>query len=178
MGKFFFGLLMIALISLGVWYYYFSDQTIFTKGTIDFSPLEFTRGGLIPKNFTCDGKDIPPSFSIERVPIDAKSLVIILEDQDAPSLFTHYIVFNIDPQIGTIDQGVTPSGAIVGTNDFGKSEYNGPCPSIESHKYKYKILALNKILNLNESAKRIDLDNATRGSIIAKGEFIGEYTKN
>lgn len=178
MGKFFLGLILVAIVSLGVWYYYFSDQTIFTKGTIDFSSLEFVDGNLIPQNFTCDGKDISPSFSIERVPLDAKSIVIIVEDIESPSVFTHYILFNVDPQIGVIDQGTRPASSIIGTNDFGKQEYNGPCPPLGTHKYVFKIYALNKMLDLDETAKRADIDKAIRGSIITKGQFTGEYTKN
>ena len=177
-GKFLFGLIFIFLVSFGSWHYYFSDKTIFTKGIIDFSSLEFSNGGLIPQSFTCDGKDISPSYSIERVPLDAKSLVIMVEDTDAPSLFTHYLLFNVDPQIGVINQSTTPDFSVVGTNDYGKQEYNGPCPPIGSHRYRFKVLALNKFLDLDETAKRSDIDKAVKGGIIAKGEFWGEYTKN
>lgn len=178
MGKFWFGILLFLALGGGIFYKYFFDKTIFSKGTIAFSVQEFSNGELIPKRFTCEGPDISPSFLIERVPGDAKSLAIIVEDPDAtPEVFTHYILLNVDPQIGSIDQGVIPANTIVATNDFGKQEYNGPCPSLGSHKYVFKVYALDSEINLPESAKRAEVDNAMRGHIIAKGEYSGTYSK-
>lgn len=178
MGKFWLGIILFAGIGYYVFTNYFYDKTIFSKGTIDFSVQEFSDNGLIPKKFTCDGQDYSPSFLIERVPTDAKSLALIVEDIDTPSVFTHYILFNIDPSIGLIDQNTSPAGAMTGMNDFGKSEYNGPCPQMGTHRYIFKVYALDKELNLSGESKRIDIDRAIKGSIIARGEYSGEYTKN
>lgn len=179
MGKFWFGILLFLALGGGIFYKYFYNGTIFSKGTIAFSVQEFSNGELIPKKFTCDGTDISPSFLIERVPGDAKSLVIIVDDPDAPpTTFTHFLMLNIDPQIGSIDQGVTPAGATVATNDYGKQEYNGPCPSIGTHKYFFRVFALDKVLDLGEQSKRIDVDSAIRGHVIAKGEYTGTFIKN
>lgn len=178
MGKFFLGLLLFFFLAGGIFYKYFFDKTIFSKGTIAFSVQEFSNNDLIPKRFTCEGQDISPSFLIERVPSDAKSLVIILEEPDAPAkTFTHYLLINVDPQIGNIDQGVSPAGASVLVNDFGKNEYNGPCPSLGLHTYVYKVYALDTLLSLSEESKREDVDNAIRNHIIAKGEYSGTYSK-
>lgn len=177
MGKFLFGLLLLLALAGGIFYKYFYNGSIFSKGTIDFSVQEFSEGGLIPKKFTCDDKDISPSFLIERVPGDAKSLTIIMDDPTAPSTFTHYILTDVDPQIGSIDQGVVPSSGNVLTNDYGKQEYDGPCPTLGTHKYVFRVYALDTTLNLPDSSKREDVDKAMQGHIIAKGEFSGEYTK-
>lgn len=182
MGKFWLGLLLFFALAGGIFYKYFFDKTIFSKGTINFSVQEFGNGDLVPKKFTCDGQDVSPSFLIERVPGDAKSLVIFLEDIDKPasltnSSFTHYILFNIDPEVSSIDQNTSPAGAIIGTNDFDKDEYNGPCPSIGSHKYVFKVFALDKELSLDKNARRVDVDTAIKGHIIAKGEYNAEYSK-
>lgn len=179
MGKFFFGILVFAGLAGFLFYKYFYNGTIFSTGTINFTVQEFGRGELIPQKFTCDGADISPSYLIERVPQDAKSLVLIVDDPDAtPETFTHFIMFNIDPDIGSIDQGITPSGVTVATNDFGKKEYNGPCPPIGTHEYFYRIYALDTQLLLTDEAKRSDIDNAVKGHVIAKGEYTGSYIKN
>lgn len=178
MGKFWFGILLFLALAGGIFYKYFWNTTIFMKGTIAFSVQEFSNGELIPKKFTCDGSDISPSFLIERVPGDAKTIAIIVEDPDAEAkTFTHYMLLNIDPQIGSIDQGVTPANAIIATNDYGKQEYNGPCPTLGSHKYTFRVYALDTEIDLPESATRPEVDKAMRGHIIAKGEYFGQYSK-
>lgn len=178
MGKFIFLVLIFAGIGYYVFNTYFLDKTIFSKGTIAFTVQEFNDKELIPKKFTCDGQDYSPSFLIERVPTDTKSLTIIVEDVDAPSFFTNYILFNIDPATTAIEQNTTPAGTVTATNDFGKQEYNGPCHQLGTHRYSFKIFALDKELALDQNAKRVDVDYAMKGSIIAKGEYFGEYTKN
>ena len=88
----------------------------------------FQEGGNIPSKFTCDGSDTSPPLQITGVPSEAKSLVLIADDPDAPSgLFTHWLVWNIPPQTNSISEGSAPKG-VHGTNDFGKSDYKGPCP--------------------------------------------------
>jgi Raf kinase inhibitor-like YbhB/YbcL family protein len=186
MGKFFLGLALILLVIAGAAYYFYNksgstfglDQNLVVKGTINISSQEFLNGAIIPIKYTCDWQNINPSFSIDRVPGDAKSLVLIVDDPDAKPTFTHWLVFNIDPMVTNIAEDSIPSGATVGTNDFGKSEYGGPCPPTGAHKYYFRIYALDTILTLDETARRADLDKAIGGHIIAKGEFYGEYEKN
>lgn len=179
MGKFFSTFIFLTLVAGAVFYFFYYDKTVLFKGTINLSVLEFTNGSLIPNKFTCEGNDIHPSFAIERVPGDTKSLVLIVDEPKAsPAVFTHYILFNIDPETTGIDQGVTPAGTVTGTNDYQKKEYNGPCPALGTHRYVFRIFALNTVLNLDENASRKDIDNAMKGHIIAKGEFSGEYSKN
>jgi hypothetical protein len=137
----------------------------------------FQEGGNIPSKFTCDGGDTSPPLQIAEAPSGAKSLVLIADDPDAPSgLFTHWMVWNISPQTGTLGEGSAPKG-VQGTNDFGKSGYGGPCPPSGTHRYYFKIFALDRELDLSPSAKRNQLDAAMKGHIVAQGELMGRYSR-
>src|SRR5438445_11643607 len=88
----------------------------------------FQQGGNIPSKFTCDGANTSPALQISGIPAEAKTLVLIVDDPDAPSgLFTHWTAWNITPQTSTVAEVRTPKG-VQGTNDFGKSRYGGPAP--------------------------------------------------
>jgi len=137
----------------------------------------FQQGGNIPSKFSCDGANTSPPLEIGDVPSGAKSLVLIVDDPDAPSgLFTHWVVWNISPQTSTIAEGSTPKG-VQGTNDFGKSGYGGPCPPSGTHRYYFKIFALDRELDLPFGAKRGQLDTAIKGHVIAQGELMGRYSR-
>ncbi len=137
----------------------------------------FQQGGNIPSKFTCDGANTNPPLQISDVPPEAKSLVLIVDDPDAPSgLFTHWAVWNISPQTSTIAEGSTPKG-VQGTNDFGRSGYGGPCPPSGIHRYYFRISALDRELDLPFGAKRSQLDAAMKGHVIAQGESMGRYSR-
>ncbi len=137
----------------------------------------FQQGGNIPSKFSCDGANTNPPLQISDVPPEAKSLVLIVDDPDAPSgLFTHWVVWNISQQISSIPEGSTPKG-VQGTNDFGKSGYGGPCPPSGAHRYYFKIFALDRELGLPSGAKRSQLDAAMKGHVIAQGELMGRYAR-
>ena len=137
----------------------------------------FQQAGNIPSQFTCDGADSSPPLQIAEIPSGAKSLVLIVDDPDAPSgLFTHWIVWNISPQTNSIAEGSAPKG-VQGTNDFGKAGYGGPCPPSGTHRYYFKIFALDGELNLPTSAKRNQLDATMKGHVVAQGELMGRYSR-
>ena len=137
----------------------------------------FQQGANIPSKFSCDGANTNPPLQISDVPPEAKSLVLIVDDPDAPSgLFTHWAVWNIPPQTNTIAEGSTPKG-VQGTNDFGRSGYGGPCPPSGTHRYYFKIFALDRELDLPFGAKRSQLDAAMKGHVIAQGELMGRYSR-
>jgi hypothetical protein len=116
-------------------------------------------------------------LEIGDVPPGAKSLALIVDDPDAPSgLFTHWIIWNISPQTNNIGEGSAPSG-VQGTNDFGKSGYGGPCPPSGTHRYYFKIFALDRDLDLTAGAKRAQLDAAMKGHIVAHGQLMGHYSR-
>ena len=137
----------------------------------------FQEGGNIPSKFTCDGSDISPPLQITGVPSEAKSLVLIADDPDAPSgLFTHWLIWNIPPQTISISEGSAPKG-VHGTNDFGKPDYKGPCPPPGTHRYSFKIYALDRELDLRGGAKRSQLDAAMKGHVVAQGVLVGRYAR-
>jgi Raf kinase inhibitor-like YbhB/YbcL family protein len=137
----------------------------------------FQEGGNIPSKFTCDGSDTSPSLQITGVPSGAKSLVLIADDPDAPGgLFTHWLLWNIPPQTNSIAEGSAPKG-VQGANDFGKTGYRGPCPPPGTHRYSFKVFALDRELELRSGAKRSQVDAAMKGHVIAQGELVGRYAK-
>ncbi len=137
----------------------------------------FHEGGDIPPKFTCDASDTSPPLQITGIPSEAKSLVLIADDPDAPGgLFTHWLVWNIPPQTSSIAEGIAPKG-VQGANDFGKSGYRGPCPPPGRHRYSFKIFALDRELELRSGAKRSQVDAAMKGHVIAQGELVGRYAR-
>lgn len=137
----------------------------------------FQEGAEIPSKFTCDGADTSPPLQIADIPSEAKSLVLVVDDPDAPSgLFTHWTFWNIPPQTSAVGEGSAPKG-VQGTNDFGKSGYGGPCPPSGTHRYYFKIFALDRELDLPSGAKRGQLDAAMKGHVVAQGELIGRYSR-
>jgi Raf kinase inhibitor-like YbhB/YbcL family protein len=138
----------------------------------------FQEGGTIPSKFTCDGADTSPPLHVGQVPATAKSLVLIVDDPDAPvGLFTHWIAWNIDPKTGEIPERSAPAKAVQGRNDFGKSGYGGPCPPGGTHRYFFRIYALDRELDLSAGSKRRQLDDAMRGHIIGEGQLMARYSR-
>jgi hypothetical protein len=145
--------------------------------SISITSPSFQAGGDIPAKFTCNGTNVSPELQISRVPNEAKSLVLIVDDPDAPrGLFTHWIVWNIDPKTTRVAENNAPTAGVQGTNDFGKRNYGGPCPPSGTHRYFFKIFALDIKLELKPSARRAELDAAMRGHILAQGELMARYS--
>jgi Raf kinase inhibitor-like YbhB/YbcL family protein len=148
-------------------------------GKMKITTPAFQEGGNIPSKFTCDGSDANPPLRFEGAPAEAKSLALIVDDPDAPSgLFTHWLVWNIDPKTTAIDENSAPPNAIQGKNDFGKSGYGGPCPPSGTHRYFFKVFALDRKLELPAGSKRAQLDAQMRGHVIAQGELMGRYSRS
>jgi len=137
----------------------------------------FSAGAEIPAKFTCNGQSTSTELRISGTPPGARSLALIAEDPDAPSgVFTHWLVWNIDPQTTRWGENSVPAGALQGTNDFSKKGYGPPCPPSGTHRYVFKIFALDRPLELKVGAHRADVEGAMRGHILAQGELIGRYT--
>jgi Raf kinase inhibitor-like YbhB/YbcL family protein len=133
----------------------------------------FQNNQRIPFKYTCDGEGINPPLKINGVPSETKSLVLILEDPDAPSgRFTHWLVWNISPQ-GEIFENSLPG--VQGTNSSGRTSFAKPCPPSGTHRYIFKAYALDTELNLDEGSSRQDLERAMQNHVIAKGELTGLY---
>ncbi len=137
----------------------------------------FSHEGKISSKYTCDGENINPAFEIENVPREAKSLVLISDDPDAPNgTWVHWIVFNLSPDLKKIEEGIEPVG-VRGATSFGRLGYGGPCPPFGTHRYFFRLYALNNKLNLEEGARREDLEKAMNGMIIEKTELMATYER-
>jgi len=152
-----------------------SAQT--AEGGMDMrlSSPEFKNNDFIPRKFTCQGEDINPALVMEDVPKEAKSLALIVDDPDAPmGTWIHWVVFDIAPT-SQIKENSIPGK--LGSNDFGRKNYGGPCPPSGTHRYFFKLYALDSMLNLKEGISKFDLEKAMEGHILAKAELIGLYKK-
>jgi len=138
----------------------------------------FSHQSSIPPEFTCDGLDVSPALMIDGVPEGTKSLVLIVEDPDAPrGTWDHWILFNIDPSVRRIEKGGVPSGSVEATNDFGRNYYGGPCPPSGTHHYFFKLYALDAMLDMPGSARKKDIEQAMEGRVLDKTELIGLYAR-
>ena len=106
----------------------------------------FENGGDIPLRYTCDGENISPPLVIDDVPTEAKSLALIVEDPDAPrGTFIHWVMWGLEPTIHDVPEGKVPLKARQIKNDFGAPRYGGPCPPSGTHRYYFRLFALDTI---------------------------------
>jgi Raf kinase inhibitor-like YbhB/YbcL family protein len=116
-------------------------------------------------------------LEISDIPENAQSLALIMDDPDAPGgVFTHWLLWNIDPQIKLIPEGLVPDGSVRGTNSMGHVNYDGPCPPSGTHHYHFKLYALDSKLDLEIGADRNTLENAIKAHLIDQAELIGLYS--
>ena len=138
----------------------------------------FKHNEFIPEKYTCDGKDINPPLLVENIPSGTKSMALIVDDPDAPAgTWVHWVVWNISPDTKEMKESSVPEGAQQGVNDFRKHEYGGPCPPSGTHRYFFKLYALDTMLNLGSKAKKSDVEQAMKGHILEKTELIGRYRR-
>ena len=152
-------------------YYYYVKWRLKMRLT---SP-EFENNGHIPRKFTGLGDDINPALIIDDIPAETKSLTLIVDDPDAPmGMWVHWVVFDI-PVVSQIEENTIPGKQ--GINNFDKKNYGGPCPPSGTHRYFFKIYALDTQLNLKEGISKSDLEEAMKRHILDKAELIGLYKK-
>jgi len=138
----------------------------------------FENNSNIPSKYTCDGQDINPPLSISGIPENAQGLILIVEDPDAPmGTFCHWTMWNISPQVTEISENSVPEGATEGQTDFGKTGYGGPCPPSGTHRYFFKLYALDVKLDLNEGAGKTEVERAMEGHVLGGAELIGLYSR-
>lgn len=137
----------------------------------------FENNEFLPEEYSKDGQNINPPLTFSEVSTDAKSLVLIVEDPDAPNgVFTHWILYNMSPGTLQILEGELPKGAMVATNDFGNQAYDGPKPPSGTHRYVFKLFALDTLLeNVRQQDRRSELYNAMEGHVIDEAEITGLY---
>jgi len=160
----------------------FGNGSLRKNGIILESPA-FKENDIIPSKFTCDGKDISPPLSWSNLPNGSKSIVLIFDDPDAPvGTWVHWVIYNIPPDSNNLEENVPKdrelkNGAKQGRNDFGKIGYGGPCPPEGTHRYYFKLYAIDTILDLKTGTNKEKLENAMKGHIIAKAQLIGKYKR-
>ena len=153
---------------------------IFFMATLVENPLvitstAFNSDGFIPSKYSCEGDNINPPLHIQNIPTETKTLVLIVDDPDAPNgVFDHWVVWNIAPS-ESIGENSIPG--VQGKNGFGKDNYGGPCPPSGTHRYFFKVYAIDLSLNLKEGASKKMVMDAIKGHILASGQLIGRYQK-
>jgi Raf kinase inhibitor-like YbhB/YbcL family protein len=143
---------------------------------MDLSSPDFQHNGMIPTEFTCQGKKYNPTLEIKNVPPGTKSLALIVDDPDAPGkIFVHWVLFNIAPTTTKINKN--SSVGKEGINDGRKKGYFPPCPPSGTHRYFFKLYALDIEINLPDGVTKDKLEIAMQGHVISKAELIGLYKK-
>jgi Raf kinase inhibitor-like YbhB/YbcL family protein len=151
--------------------------------TMELKSSVFTTGEMIPKKYTCDGQDVSPPLSWTDMPRGAKSFALIVDDPDAPrGTWVHWVAWNIPPSPSALEEDVPkrdslPTGLKQGTTDFRKVGYGGPCPPSGTHRYFFKLYALDSALNLPSTTTKKDLEQAMQGHILQQAELIGKYSR-
>lgn len=136
----------------------------------------FQNNEKIPAIYTCDGNNTSPDLNIEGAPANTKSLALIVDDPDAPAgLWTHWTVWNINPNTTKINANSKPEGSVVGPNTRGNKSYGGPCPPSGTHRYFFKIYALDTVLDIREDSVVATLKKALEGHILDSATIIGLY---
>ena len=147
-------------------------------GALKLTSPVFENNSPLPPRYTCDRENINPPLTIRNVPRGAKSLALLFDDQDAPrGSYVHWIVWNIDPETKDIKEDSVPENAVVGTNDFKKRNYGGPCPPTRAHRYVFKLYALDIRLNLEASSTKAALEKAMKGHILAQTQLLTSYKR-
>ncbi len=143
---------------------------------MQFTSPAFEEKAKIPEKYTFGGANVSPPLRIGDVPDGARSLVILAEDIDSPiGVFTHWVVWNISPDTTEIPEGATPQGAQIGCNGFGDTRYAGPCPPSGHHRYRFRLLALDKELDATTPDRKDQIASEMKGHVIAEAALTGSY---
>jgi Raf kinase inhibitor-like YbhB/YbcL family protein len=154
---------------------------------MQLSSPSFASMGSIPAKYTCEGGDVSPPLTWTGVPPSAKSLVVIVDDPDAPDpaaprmIWVHWVVYNLPATTTSLTEGQSgtslPQGAKFGLNDWKKPSYGGPCPPVGRHRYFFKLYALDVTLaDLGRPSKR-EVEKAMQGHVVGSAELVGTYEK-
>jgi Raf kinase inhibitor-like YbhB/YbcL family protein len=152
--------------------------------TLSITSPAFGAGERIPARYTCEGEDISPPLEFAGIPEGTRSLVLIVDDPDAPDpkapkrIWVHWLIYNLSPETTRLEEGASghlPGGAKEGVNDSGEIGYGGPCPPIGVHRYYHRLYALDCELPDLGAPNRATLEEAMRGHVIASAELMGTY---
>jgi Raf kinase inhibitor-like YbhB/YbcL family protein len=145
----------------------------------------FKAEGGIPQRFTCDGDNISPPLAWSGAPQGTRSFALIMHDPDAPKPggYTHWVVYNIPSTVTHLEENAPkqerlPDGGIQGENDSGRIGYTGPCPPSGTHRYYFRLYALDREVDLKGGASKSELESAMKGHILAQAELMGKYKRS
>jgi len=145
--------------------------------------LAFSQHEFIPARYTCDGSDISPPLNWNGVPEGTQSLVLICDDPDAPGgTWVHWVLYDLPAHLEDLPESIPPmeklpTGGVHGINDFRKLGYGGPCPPGGTHRYFFKLYALDTLLNLSAGATQAQVETAMQGHILAEAGLMGRYAR-
>jgi Raf kinase inhibitor-like YbhB/YbcL family protein len=151
--------------------------------TMKLTSPAFSEGVLIPAQYTCAGDDSSPPLAWNDIPSGAKSLALIADDPDAPvGTWVHWVVFNLPVTAGGLPEGIKdekqlPGGSVQGTNSWRRTGYGGPCPPSGTHRYFFKLYALDTLLALGNNTTAKDLQAAMKGHILAETQLMGRFKR-
>jgi Raf kinase inhibitor-like YbhB/YbcL family protein len=151
--------------------------------TLELTSPAFAQGQPIPVKYTCKGEDISPALAWGDPPAGTQSFALIMDDPDAPvGTWVHWVLFNIPasarglPEAFPADASL-PDGSLSGKNSWGRTGYGGPCPPSGTHRYFFKLYALDETLAINPGADKGELEKAMVGHILASAELMGTFSK-
>lgn len=162
-----------------------SSSTAKSAAPLTLTSTAFSPQGEVPRRHTCEGEDVSPPLSWSGVPEGAKSLVLIVDDPDAPDpkapkmTWVHWVLYNLPPTATSLAEAARelPAGTREGLNDWKRTGWGGPCPPIGRHRYFFKLYALDRVLPDLGHASKARLEKEMEGHVVAKGELVGTYEK-
>ena len=147
----------------------------------------YANGDSIPARYTCEGKDISPPLEWSGIPEGTRSLVLLIDDPDAPDpraprmIWVHWVVFNIPPEatglIEDASRGGLPQGTVQGVNDWNKTGYGGPCPPVGRHRYVHRLYALDTLLEGLKNPVKADIETAMQGHVLEETKLVATFQK-
>ncbi len=154
---------------------------------LELTSPAFTPGATIPARYTCEGQDVAPPLQWGGIPDGTRSLVLIMDDPDAPDpaaprmTWVHWVLYNLPPDLQSLPEGATsrdlPAGSGEGRNDWGRTGYGGPCPPIGRHRYFFKLYALDTRLEGLDTPTKAEVEAAMAGHVLEQAELVGTYQK-
>ena len=155
--------------------------------TLSLRSPAFSHQSNIPTTYTCQGQDLSPPLEWTGIPEGTKSLVLIVDDPDAPDpsapkmTWVHWILYNLPPSVTSLPEGLSskdlPSGTGVGLNNWNRRDYGGPCPPIGVHRYFHKLYALDSMLSMTNAPTKKDVEVAMSGHVLEQAVLMGTYQK-
>ena len=178
---------LVVLVAAVIWFFFLPgmEPMAWTRGegAMKLSSPAFRNGGMIPGKYACDGRDISPPLSWERSPRGTAGFALICDDPDAPAgTWVHWVYYDIPADTRELPEDVPPrvtppAGGKQGTNDFGRIGYGGPCPPAGTHRYFFRLYALDTVLDLDPGLTKGELLGKIQGHILGQAQLMGKYSR-